>query len=41
MTRSIRMCVLLLCGSVAAAELPVRNLQVYPAEVKLQGSRGA
>lgn len=40
MTRSIWMCVLLLCGSVAAAELPVRSLQVFPAEVKLQGSRG-
>ena len=40
MTRSIWMCVLLLCGSVSAAELPVRGLQVFPAAVQLAGPRG-
>jgi len=40
MTRSIWMCVLLLCGNAAVAELPVRSLQVFPAEVQLRGPRG-
>ncbi|HCP14099.1 MAG TPA: hypothetical protein DIT89_17325, partial [Planctomycetaceae bacterium] len=41
MTRAIWMSVLLLlCGNVVAAELPVRGLAVFPADVQLSGPRG-